>query len=121
MEDKSEFYKIRREGVCFINQVVWTGLAKFVHGGAGDSFRSSIDSNLLYTHSFRKERKQLRENGRRVCMSRESLSFRCSDFGTERSCFDEADRQLLLRYHVLVSFLIVIFPLRICYKEDCYL
>ena len=30
--------------------MVWTGLAKFVHGGPGDSSRSSIDLNLLYTH-----------------------------------------------------------------------
>lgn len=34
----------------FSNQVVWTGLAKFVHGGAGDSSRSSIDLYLLYTY-----------------------------------------------------------------------
>jgi hypothetical protein len=34
----------------FTNQVVWTGLAKFVHGGAGDSSRSSIDLYLLYTY-----------------------------------------------------------------------
>lgn len=29
---------------------MWTGLAKFVHGGPGDSSRSSIDINLLYAH-----------------------------------------------------------------------